>query len=76
MNKLELKALQEAYTLLNSFESYKFYDLVVSVDNPDLLKRYKELSKEQHTKVDQAKYWLDAVLSGQKNNSIIKTCEL
>lgn len=66
MNKLELKALQEAHRLLNSFEGYKFYGLVASVDNPDLLKEYEELSKEQHTKVDQAKYWLDAVLSEQK----------
>lgn len=66
MKKLELKALQEASRLLHSFEGYKFYSLVASAENPDLMREYEELSKEQHSKVDQAKYWLDAVLSEQK----------
>lgn len=66
MNKLELKALQQARDLLQSFEGYKFYSLVASADNPDLMREYEALSKEQHCKVDQAKYWIDAVLSEQK----------
>lgn len=66
MNKLELKALQEASRLLHSFEGYKFYSLVASTADPKLMEEYEQLSKEQHSKVDQAKYWLDAVLAEQK----------
>lgn len=69
MNKLELKALQEAHRLLQSFEGYKFYRLVASTDNPELMREYEQLSQSEHSKVDQAKYWLDAVLSEQNNSN-------
>lgn len=66
MNKLELKALQEAINLLDSFESYKFYGLISSTKDVNLMKKYEQLSQEQHSKIDQAKGWLNAVLSEQK----------
>lgn len=66
MNKLELKALQEAINLLDSFESYKFYELIASTKDVNLMKKYEQLSQEQHSKIDQAKGWLNAVLSEQK----------
>lgn len=66
MNKLELKALQEAIGLLDSFESYKFYELIASTGDVNLMKRYEQLSQEQHSKIGQAKGWLNAVLSEQK----------
>lgn len=66
MNKLELKALQEAINLLDSFESYKFYELISSTKDVNLMKKYEQLSQEQHSKIDQAKGWLNAVLSEQK----------
>lgn len=66
MNKLELKALQEAINLLDSFESYKFYELITSTGDVNLMKKYEQLSQEQHSKIDQAKGWLNAVLSEQK----------
>lgn len=55
MNKLELKALQEAIGLLDSFESYKFYELIASTGDVNLMKKYEQLSQEQHSKIDQAK---------------------
>jgi hypothetical protein len=66
MNKLELKALQEAIALLDSFESYKFYELIASTGDANLMKKYEQLSQEQHSKIDKAKGWLNAVLSEQK----------
>ena len=66
MNKLELKAIKEACELLQSFEGYKFYGLVSSTGDAELIRSYEELSKEQHTKIDKAKHWLDAVLMEQK----------
>lgn len=66
MNKLELKALQEAINLLDSFESYKFYELISSTKDINLMKKYEQLSQEQHSKINQAKGWLNAVLSEQK----------
>lgn len=66
MNKLELKALQEAINLLDSFESYKFYELISSTKDVNLMKKYEQLSQEQHSKINQAKGWLNAVLSEQK----------
>lgn len=44
MNKLELKALQEAISLLDSFESYKFYELITLTGDVNLMKKYKQLS--------------------------------
>lgn len=66
MNKLELKALQEAINLLDSFEIYKFYELISSTKDVNLMKKYEQLSQEQHPKINQAKGWLNAVLSEQK----------
>lgn len=66
MNKLELKALQEAINLLDSFENYKFYELISSTKDINLMKKYEQLSQEQHSKINQAKGWLNAVLSEQK----------
>lgn len=66
MNKLELKALQEAINLLDSFEIYKFYELISSTKDINLMKKYEQLSQEQHSKINQAKGWLNAVLSEQK----------
>lgn len=66
MNKLELKALQEAINLLDSFEIYKFYELISSTKDINLMKKYEQLSQEQHPKINQAKGWLNAVLSEQK----------
>lgn len=66
MNKLELKALQEAISLLDSFESYKFYELITLTGDVNLMKKYEQLSQEQHSKIDKAKGWLNAVLSEQK----------
>ena len=55
MNKLELKALQEAINLLDSFESYKFYELISSTKDVNLMKKYYMLVKVKVVGINTAK---------------------
>ena len=66
MTKLELQALKEAQKLLSDFQSYKFYDLIHKTKNCELMKEYKILSNEEHSKIVDAKKWIDTVLDDQK----------
>lgn len=66
MTKLELQALKEAQKLLDDFQMYKFHHLIHKTKDLRLMEEYRKISDEEHSKVINAKKWIDTVLDNQK----------
>lgn len=71
MDKLQEKAIKEALTLLKSIDSYNIYKaLVASIEEAGVqddkpFTKTREAYAEELRKADQAKNWLEALISAK-----------